>query len=262
MLVSEQQFTFDEVAELYDRTRPRYPEALVDELVALSGISEGGRILEIGCGTGQLTAALASRGFRMVCLEPGPRLARIAQKRLAAFPTIEVVSQTFEAWTLDPAAFSLVVSAQAFHWLAPEARFAKSAQALCARGALAVVGNAVVFQDSPARKALDAAYATYAPGMSPESTTRWYAEDGPVPTLFAESALFDPVTWRRYPWSRVYTAAEYLDLLRTHSNHRLLAEPQREFLLAAIGRVIRLQGGNLEVRYEAHLYLARRIPSA
>jgi len=260
MLVSERQFTFDEIAELYDRVRPRYPEALIDDLVSLSGVPEAGRILEIGCGTGQMTVALANRGFRMVCLEPGPRLAQIAKKKLAAFPTIEILSETFEAWTLEPAAFGLVVSAQAFHWLAPEVRFAKSAQALSG-GALAVVGNAVVFQDSPAREALDAAYAAYAPGMSPESVTRWYA-DGPVPALFAESALFGPVTWRRYPWSRVYSAAEYLDLLRTHSDHRLLEEPQRESLLTAIGQAIRLQGGGLELCYEAHLYLARQIPSS
>jgi len=180
------------------------------------------------------------------------------RKKLAAFPTIEIVSETFEAWTLDPAPFDLVVSAQAFHWLAPEVRFAKSAQALGAGGALAVVGNAVVLQDSPIREALDAAYAVYAPGISPESITRWYAEDGPVPTLFAESALFGPVTWRRYPWSRVYSAAEYLDLLRTHSDHRLLEQPQRESLFTAIGQAVQLQGGDLEVRCEAHLYLARR----
>jgi len=37
-----EQFTFDEIAELYDRVRPRYPEELVDDLVSLSGIPEAG----------------------------------------------------------------------------------------------------------------------------------------------------------------------------------------------------------------------------
>ena len=65
----EQRFVFDEIAELYDRARPGYPEALVDDVVALSGIAPGGRILEIGSGTGKATEAFARRGFRIVCLE-------------------------------------------------------------------------------------------------------------------------------------------------------------------------------------------------
>jgi SAM-dependent methyltransferase len=110
----EQRFTFDGVAELYDRHRPRYPDALFDELAALSAISPEGRILEIGCGTGQATIPLARRGFSVLCLEPGPALARLAQQKLAGFPKVEILPLTFEAWPVEAAAFSLVVSAQAF----------------------------------------------------------------------------------------------------------------------------------------------------
>lgn len=49
------QITFKEVAELYDEVRPSYPEELVEDVLALSGISEDGRILEIGCGPGKAT---------------------------------------------------------------------------------------------------------------------------------------------------------------------------------------------------------------
>jgi len=44
--------TFDGAALLYDEVRPGYPEELFDDVVALSGIPSGGRVLEIGCGTG------------------------------------------------------------------------------------------------------------------------------------------------------------------------------------------------------------------
>jgi ubiquinone/menaquinone biosynthesis C-methylase UbiE len=52
---------FDEAALLYDEVRPGYPEELFDDIVALSGIPSGGRILEIGCGTGQARTASWSR---------------------------------------------------------------------------------------------------------------------------------------------------------------------------------------------------------
>ena len=56
--------TFDEAALLYDDVRPGYPEALFHDVVSLSGIPSGGRILEIGCGTGQATVPFARRGYR------------------------------------------------------------------------------------------------------------------------------------------------------------------------------------------------------
>jgi 2-polyprenyl-3-methyl-5-hydroxy-6-metoxy-1,4-benzoquinol methylase len=61
--------TFEEVAELYDQVRPSYPEELVDDALALSGIPAGGQILEIGCGPGNATIPFARRGYRIVGIE-------------------------------------------------------------------------------------------------------------------------------------------------------------------------------------------------
>ena len=257
-MATEQRFTFDKVADLYDRNRPRYPHALFDDLVSLSGISPGGRILEIGCGTGQASIPLALRGFCVFCLEPGPAMARSAHEKLARFPEVEILQSTFEDWQLERGAFSLVVSAQAFHWVTAEVRFAKAAAALDASGALAVVGNAVVLERSPLREAIDAVYDRLAPPLTGPPATRWYSEEGPLPELFAASGCFGPVTWRRYPWSQIYSPSEYCDLLRTHSDHRLLAEEQRESLLEALSDVIQSHGSAIEVSYDAHLYLAPR----
>ena len=60
--------SFDEVAELYDKARPGYPQRLVDDLVASTGLDKGRRVLEIGSGTGQLTVSLAERGVSLVAV--------------------------------------------------------------------------------------------------------------------------------------------------------------------------------------------------
>src|SRR3954471_21940981 len=52
--------TFDEVAELYDRARPGYPRALLDDLVALARLTPGSRVVEIGHRPGDR----AARGAR------------------------------------------------------------------------------------------------------------------------------------------------------------------------------------------------------
>jgi hypothetical protein len=169
-----------------------------------------------------------------------------------------VVSQTFEDWRTEAHAFSLVFSAQAFHWIPPDVRFTKAAAVLQPGGALAVLGNAVVSDESPLRKALDDAYAHHAPSMTGPPATRWYAAEGPIQGLFAESGCFGPASWRRYPWSRVYETRDYLALLRTHSDHRLLPPEQRETLERAVAHVIESHGGTIKVAYEANLYLGAR----
>ncbi len=70
--------TFDEVAEIYDRARPSYPEQLFDDLVALADLQPGESLLEIGCGTGRTTLPLAERGFRITCVELGENLAAVS----------------------------------------------------------------------------------------------------------------------------------------------------------------------------------------
>jgi len=257
-MATERRFTFDEVPELYDRNRPGYPAALFDDLISLSRIYPAARILEIGCGTGQATIPLAQRGFSVLCLEPGPAMARFAREKLARFPRVEVLESTFEEWSVEKGAFNLVFSSQAFHWVAAGVRFRKAAMALDSTGALAVVGNAVVLERSPLREAIDAVYARHAPTLVGPPATRWYSEEGPVSELFGASACFGPVTWRRYPWSQVYSPSEYCDLLRTHSDHRLLPRDRLEPLLEALSGLIQANGGEIEVAYDAHLYLARR----
>src|SRR5437879_5412170 len=86
--------SFDEVAELYDRARPGYPQRLIDDLVALTDLDKRCRVLEIGSGTGQLTVPLAERGLSVVAVELGSSLAEIARRKLAPFEHAEVVSPT------------------------------------------------------------------------------------------------------------------------------------------------------------------------
>jgi SAM-dependent methyltransferase len=258
-VLREQRLTFDEVAGLYDRVRPRYPAALVDDVVACAALDPGARILEIGCGTGKATVDFAARGFRMVCLEPGGNLARLARERLAGFANVEVVEQSFEAWRLEPESFDLVISAQAFHWVAADVRFVKTAAALRAGGSLAVFGHVPTPGSGGLRTAIDAAYATYAPTLAVEpARLNWYEDVSKRTAEFAASNLFGPVTTHRYAWSRAYGATDYRDLVRTYSEHRLLPPEQLEALVAAIHSAINAHGGTCTVSYRTYLYWAGR----
>ena len=131
--------TFDSVAEQYDAARPTYPEALLDDLVELTQIPEGGRLLEIGPGTGKASVALAGRGFELLGVELGEGLASVARRRLAAFPAAEIVIADFEQWEPEHAEFDAVVAFTSLHWIAPGLRYTKTSRLLRPGGALAVV---------------------------------------------------------------------------------------------------------------------------
>lgn len=256
-MAPEQRFVFDEVAELYERVRPSYPEALVDDVIALSGIAPGGRILEIGSGTGLATEPFARRGFRLVGLEPGAAMRAVAQRKLARFGEVRLEPTTFGDWPLEAGSFDLVIAAQSFHWVEPELRFTKTAAALRRGGALAVFGNLPLDDITPLRAELDRAYARHAPALLIPMGQGYSELERIMKSL--DSSAFGAVEVRRHPWSSSYTPDEYIDLMRTHSPHRMLPEAQRNALHGALREVIERHGGRIEVRCEAELHLARRL---
>jgi protein-L-isoaspartate O-methyltransferase len=132
--------TFAEDAELYERARPEYPAELFADLAALALLGPGSRVLEIGCGTGQATMALARLGCAVTAVELGGALAGIARRKLTGFEA-RVVVTTFEDWQLPPEPFDLVVAATSFHWVDPAVRVRKSADALRPGGSLAVIST-------------------------------------------------------------------------------------------------------------------------
>jgi tRNA A58 N-methylase Trm61 len=75
---------FDQVARLYEATRPGYPPELAEFVAATAGIGAGAAVLEVGCGTGQLTErlvplrfALGGQGEAGLTLEAAVTMARV-----------------------------------------------------------------------------------------------------------------------------------------------------------------------------------------
>jgi protein-L-isoaspartate O-methyltransferase len=65
---------FDTVARLYEATRPGYPPELAGFIAETAGAVAGSAVLEVGCGTGQLTEVLAPFGFTLTAIDVGASL--------------------------------------------------------------------------------------------------------------------------------------------------------------------------------------------
>src|SRR5215471_14220635 len=130
---------FDEIAVEYDRRRPAYPDELIDQACQVAGLGPGDRVLEVGCGSGQLTRGLAARGLHVTALEPGANLIGLARQNLEGAGEVEFVNAQFEDAPLPRERFQAVFSASAFHWIDPKVSWQKVADVLVPGGTLALV---------------------------------------------------------------------------------------------------------------------------
>ena len=279
---------FNDVADLYDKARPGYPEALFDDLVTLSGVGPGARVLEIGCGTGQATLPLASRGYRVLGLEIGENLATMVRSKLSNYPQTRVLTSSFEDWPLEEGTFDLVVSATAFHWADPETRFRKSAGALRDGGSLALMWNYHEPDGSSEGfpKALGHLYRRVAPELSGRrsrrlprrltkalSQIRWRAgpglarkrrpqrldKDPDKVGAIEESGFFERPEVRVYRFGISYNAESYLWLLETYTRYMALDDVTKRRLFSAVTRLIEEDyGGRVVQGYRSEFYVARR----
>jgi SAM-dependent methyltransferase len=251
--------TFGSVAEQYDRARPTYPAAVFDDLAELAGLEPGSRVLEIGPGTGKATVELARRGYAVTGVELSPELAAVAHRNLAELPGAEIEVGDFETWEPREANFDAVVAFSAFHWIAPELRYAKPARLLRPGGALGVVGapHVSLAWDDPFWDKVQEDYDAVVPHPDngppppPEQVEGWVPE-------FESSGLFENVTERREIAELTYTADEYVALLGTFSDNLALPEEQRAELFRRIhGRITAQPGGTVTKRHLVTLTVAR-----
>jgi ubiquinone/menaquinone biosynthesis C-methylase UbiE len=106
-------------AESYDRHRLPYPEAMIGDLARRAGLSEGGRLLDLASGTGQLAFPLR-RWFREVwAVDQEPDMVGLIRVKAVAENARQVrpVVSSAEALRAEPEYFDLAVIGNAFHRL-------------------------------------------------------------------------------------------------------------------------------------------------
>jgi SAM-dependent methyltransferase len=261
-VASERRLSFGGVAQLYDRARPSYPEALVDDVLAFAGAGDGDRAVEVGAGTGKATVLFARRGLALTALEPDPAMAAIAAANLASFPQVAIEQVEFERWR-PGGDCKLLYSAQAWHWVRPEMRYVHARRALVDGGAVAAFWNRPQFAETAVQEELERAYEEFGPQLDPPGpmhpsnfASDWMTE---VDAELAQAAGLGELETREYRFTAHYTTAQYLDVLQTHSDHITLAPDRRAALLDAIAVIIDRHGGSFQLPHVCRLALARAV---
>jgi SAM-dependent methyltransferase len=272
---------FNDVAEEYDRHRPAYPEALIDRACEVGGLGPGATVLEIGCGTGQLTRSLLARGLRVTAIEPGELLIARARDQLCSAGDVEFVNRRLEEAPLPHAHYSAVFSASAIHWVDPDVGWRTIADALVDGGTLALVSYFGLKEPRSAgdQQAVRAAIATVAPELAAEWPTYrdldgtlggFDQRRGNVSEVWAwlgdyelargyAADLFDDAQLCAVPTPLEHTADALNALLGTMSFWARLSPRQRDALCAENHALHRRLGRPIRSSTVACLLTARRV---
>ena len=122
-------------SEAYARWRPDYPAAAIESV--LGAEPRGVPLVDLGAGTGISSRQLASRGARVIAIEPNPEMCALISPMQTLLPVIA----TAESIPLRSGSVRIATAFQAFHWFDAEPALAEIHRVLLPGGWLALVWN-------------------------------------------------------------------------------------------------------------------------
>jgi ubiquinone/menaquinone biosynthesis C-methylase UbiE len=109
-------------ARYYDRFRVRYPSALIDDLLARAELNGKGRLLDLACGTGQISFAMHNSVDEVWAVDQEPDMIAVGRKKAekAGVRNVRFLTSTAEDLLAPEESFDLVAIGNAFHRLRRE----------------------------------------------------------------------------------------------------------------------------------------------
>jgi SAM-dependent methyltransferase len=222
--------SFGAVAAAYAEHRPDYPLDAVLWCVAPLGRDLAGmRVLDLGAGTGKLTALLAARGADVTAMEPDEAMLEELRRRV---PSVRALRAPAEAIPLADGSVDAVLCAQSLHWFDLSRAVPEIARVLTTGGVLGALWNS------------DDDRVPWVAGL------RDAAEGAAAPTVTsrrAEAAHFTadqfgpgyaPAERAEFPNAQPRTADSLVALMKTHSQVLVMPRAEQVRLLAQVRRYL------------------------
>jgi SAM-dependent methyltransferase len=233
--------SFGAVAAAYERGRPGYPADAVRWLVGRDAAS----VLEVGAGTGKLTAELVAQGHDVLATEPDENMLALLRERL---PSTRAALATAEELPAGDRSIDVVVAAQAFHWFDHDKALPEIARVLKPGGVLALAWN---FRDDkiPWVRRLGDLIGTQEQLSDPAD-------------VIAASRLFEPTESERFKHWQDINRDSVVDLVLSRSNISTLPDDEREAKLAEVVAFYDDFGrgyDGMQLPYVTHCFRARAI---
>lgn len=252
------EWTFNTVAEEYDKWSPEYVSELYEDLFDYQPLTLNSEALEVGIGTGQATLPILRTGCKLTAVELGDQLAELTRRKFKDYVNLAVVTSSFQDFDDREDHYDLIYSASAFHWIPEEIGYPKVYQMLKSKGTFARFakhGNYRLGNQDMYEK-IQEIYAQYMPYSV--ATPPFSEADAMKRSKISLRYGFIDQKVKLYTRKRSYTAQEYVSLIATQSDHIVLKESLKNQFYSAIKQVIEDKGGRIELIDTIDLELARK----
>lgn len=257
------EWTFDTVANKYEKLRPGYTEDLYKMIFEYIAINESSKVVEVGIGGGQATLPILQTGCSLTAVEYGENFSKLCVEKFREFPKFSVITDKFENVSFTDSMYDLVYSASAFHWVPEEIGYTKVFNMLKNGGVFARFANHP-YRDKgnvALSDAIDDLYSEYYcayHGKDIKSAKEYSEEQAIQRAQIAEKYGFVDIKHALFYRTRTFSAKEYTELLGTYSDHIAIEENLRKEFFAKIEEAINQHGGLFTLYDTMDLQLARK----
>lgn len=219
--------SFGAAAAAYAEHRPGYALAAVRWALEPA---PGPRVLDLGAGTGKLTAALVALGAEVIAVEPDPAM-RAELRR--ALPDVRALPGRAEAVPLPDASVDAVLAGHALHWFDMNVAGPEIARVLTPGGLLAGLWNVL---DDRVDWVTGLERVSGSAAIGPRDTlSSWRAETAAAHLPHAgRAARFGSAEQAEFPHGQLRTAGSLVAALATRAG--MLVMPEQE-QAATLGRI-------------------------
>jgi SAM-dependent methyltransferase len=216
--------SFGAAAAAYAEHRPDYAQAAVRWALEPA---PGNRVLDLGAGTGKLTATLVAVGADVTAVEPDPAMLAELRRHL---PGVRGLAGSAESIPLPDASVDAVLAGQALHWFDMTVAGPEIARVLVPGGVLAGLWN--VDDD---RVDWVAGLERASESSASVTLTSWHTQAAEAHLAEIDlPAFFGPTSSAEFPHSQRRTADSLLATIATHSRLLVMDDEARASLLARV----------------------------
>jgi SAM-dependent methyltransferase len=247
--------SFNDVAEAYDFGRPRYDARAIDAIAAAAG--GGPRLLDLGAGTGRLSAPLLEQGYDVVAIEPLDEMRAILTRKIGAD---RALAGHAEALPLPDESVDGAVCSDAWHWF-DGARAADELARVVRPG-----GSVVVCVTYPRWYGSDDAPdwwldLTVVHTALPKADHPALVSGWREPDVFERHPAFEETELREEPFVHQTDREQIVAHWASMSFVAALPEGQRADFLGALDGMLARRGIEaVDIPYRAKLWITRRRP--
>jgi SAM-dependent methyltransferase len=219
--------SFGAAATAYAEHRPDYAQAAVRWALEPA---PGPRVLDLGAGTGKLTATLVALGADVIAVEPDPAMLTELRRSL---PAVRALAGGAEAIPLPDASVDAVLAGNAMHWFDMAVAGPEIARVLAPSGILAGLWN---LMDDQVEWVAGLARVSGSAAIGPRDTpTSWRAEtaDMHLPKT-GVAARFGSPEQAEFPHGQRRTADSLVATIATRAGVLVMPEQEQE---ATLGRI-------------------------